>query len=285
MRFRAQLRQVRALTQVLSLIHRINKNECIWKLSTRSLLFISTSPGTNGLEYLCTVKTPQVMEQVRIESKMRDEIYLKVDVASLVRVLKPAERSRDVTVKLAMRNRVPVLQFCMAVKTSMTQDVIQEIPVHVLTEEQVAEMQMPACAGIGSAIGIFLPPLEQVRPFVDRISKISDRLTVTADASSSPDGLHGGILELRAQTPLFSSATRFKNLAIGRPAEDQEDPLQPRPSSVTSSVDAKKLLAVLDLDKMSPTQVLVHFIPSQPLVVQASGYEDLSIVIVLPCLH
>eukprot|EP01064_Diplonema_japonicum_P017523 TRINITY_DN2566_c1_g1_i4.p1 TRINITY_DN2566_c1_g1~~TRINITY_DN2566_c1_g1_i4.p1 ORF type:complete len:285 (+),score=52.74 TRINITY_DN2566_c1_g1_i4:323-1177(+) len=282
MRFRAQLRQVRVLVQVLTVIQRVNRNEAVFKLSARRLLFICSEGGAGKCQVLCSVKTTQVMEAMRIESKMNDEIYLKVDVGTLLRVLKGAERAKDVTIKLGVTAlKKPVLQICMVMKGTASHDVIQEIPVGVMTEEEVGDIDMPECAGLGSnTVSLFLPPIVDVRPFIERMGKIADKLTLTADTSHSPDGVTNGVLEIRTQTPLFSSASQYRSLTIGKPCDSSATL---GVTTATCIVDCKKFLSLLEIDKISPTQVLMHFTDSHSLVVQASAFEELSVVFVIPC--
>eukprot|EP01059_Diplonema_ambulator_P011197 TRINITY_DN21162_c0_g1_i2.p1 TRINITY_DN21162_c0_g1~~TRINITY_DN21162_c0_g1_i2.p1 ORF type:complete len:165 (+),score=42.88 TRINITY_DN21162_c0_g1_i2:26-520(+) len=143
MRFRAQLRQVKVLVQVLSVIQRVNRSEAVLKLSSRRLLLICSEGGAGKCQVLASIKTSQVMEAMRIESKMNDEIYLKVETAVLGRVLKQAERAKDVTMKLGVSaSRKPVIQICMVMKGTTTHDVIQEIPVGVMNEEEAGDTDM-----------------------------------------------------------------------------------------------------------------------------------------------
>eukprot|EP01060_Flectonema_neradi_P024425 TRINITY_DN3325_c3_g1_i1.p1 TRINITY_DN3325_c3_g1~~TRINITY_DN3325_c3_g1_i1.p1 ORF type:complete len:277 (+),score=44.39 TRINITY_DN3325_c3_g1_i1:54-884(+) len=275
MRFRAQLRQVRTLVQVLSVLQKVNRyGETVWKIGARRLMFIcGAGTGGSGVQTVVTIKSSQVMEEMRVESRMDNSIYLRVDAGALLRVLKPAEKATSATIKLGVVGGRPIIQICMAMKSNSSHDVIHDIPVAVLTEEEVGEMTVPDCTGIGNTTpSIFLPPVSELRPFLEKAVKMTDKVQVTASVSSAT-------IELRIQTASVSSATRFHKLTVGK--KDDEDVAPPTASCV---VDAKKLLSIIDLDKLSPTQVLGHFLESRSLIIQVSGFEELSVVFVLPCL-
>ena len=300
MRFRTQLRQVRLLVQALTAVNRVSKGDVVWKLSERRLLLISGGGGSGSVEVVCSITTSQVMEAMRIESQQDNQIYLRIEAASLLRVLKPAERARNVTMKLSVchETRKPLLQFCMAVKgiASAQQDVTHDIPVSVMTDEEVGDMLVPDVANLGAdAVSIYLPTLSELRPFVERMSKITDRLDATATVFGG--GEHGdpgsGTLELRVRTPLFSSAMQFRNLGTSKVETDgappaataaPDDGMGGRRTEVCT-LDSRKLLSVLEVDKIAPSQVLAHFSGSKQMVVQATANGvDLTIMFLLPCL-
>eukprot|EP01063_Lacrimia_lanifica_P013581 TRINITY_DN20224_c0_g1_i1.p1 TRINITY_DN20224_c0_g1~~TRINITY_DN20224_c0_g1_i1.p1 ORF type:complete len:287 (+),score=89.56 TRINITY_DN20224_c0_g1_i1:87-947(+) len=284
MRFRTQLRQVKVLIALLNVMKGPTRGEAVLKLSERRLLLIGGGGQSGVLQVLCTLKTSQVMESIRIESQMNNEIYLKIDIPSMLRVLKPAERAKDVTMKLAVcrETRKPVLQFCMAVKaTSTNHDIIQEIPVAVLVEEEVSDLIIPDCSGVGpETASVYLPNLAEMKPFVEKVCKISDRVTLVATTNQ-----HSGVLELRTQTMLYSSATQWRNLLVCKPdpAAHPNNGTQ-APQTATCTVDARRFNSVLQVDQVNPPHVLAHLVPGKYLIVQAAGAEELSVVFIVPCI-
>ena len=302
MRFRTQIRQVRQLVQSLTILGRVTKGDAVWKLCERRLMLVGGG-GSGQVQVVCTINTSQVMEAMRIESKQNNQIYLRVDVASLLRILKPADRASDVNLKLGVckETRKPILIFDMHVKAtshSNSHDIVQEIPVSVMNDEEVGDMVIPDVTELGSgSVSLFLPPLQDVRPFVEKMAKIAEKVQATATVFRGESGLllpNGGVLELRTQTPMFSSATQYQSLPTFKGTEGEAGgewtatvvegsggAATQQHRTATCVVDAKRLLSVLDVDKIAPSQVLAHFSPQQ-LVVHATANGEIAILFQVP---
>jgi HUS1 checkpoint protein len=105
-----------------------------------------------------------------IESLNNNEVSFKLNLDNLHRALKSAQYATDVTMKLTKKNNLPYLHFNIATQTSQMMVVVQEVPVDLLSAQQLAQYTEPHLED--PEVHIMMPPLKSVRSVVDKMKNI-----------------------------------------------------------------------------------------------------------------
>ncbi|KAJ2242296.1 Checkpoint protein hus1, partial [Coemansia sp. RSA 454] len=141
----------------------------------------------------------------RVESLHNNEIHLEFHIDNLQRALRSAHNSQSAVLKLTKKQNLPVLSLSVQSMSSTghTTLVCQDVPVRVLTPEQVRAMREPEVPD--AHVHIMMPELSTIRSVVERMRLMGDRVTVAAN--------NEGQLTLRVASDRVDITTYWRGLA------------------------------------------------------------------------
>ncbi|KAG5463643.1 MAG: checkpoint protein Hus1/Mec3 [Olpidium bornovanus] len=195
-----------------------------------------------------------LFDDFRIESASRNEIYLEVQVEFLVRALRSAQSAAETVMRLTKKDGSPVLSFGITIfnRGGKPLDLVQDVPVRVMSPQQMAEVREPLCPE--PDVHIMMPPLLNVRIIVERMKTMADNLIVAANMS--------GELLFKVETPSVRVETRFAGLT-NPPLDVPPEELPRRASSLRdprlfaeARVDLRSFAKFLHSHHVLPTNVV-----------------------------
>ncbi|RUS19649.1 Hus1-like protein-domain-containing protein [Endogone sp. FLAS-F59071] len=113
---------------------------CLLKLTRERVHFIVVADAEGGAQ--CSIFT-----NYHIDSAAENEIFLEFQVDYLLRALRSAQNAVDVMMKLTKKNGVPLLSLIMSHSSrgGKRLELVQDIPVKVLSPNQMASLKEPVC--------------------------------------------------------------------------------------------------------------------------------------------
>ena len=128
-----------------------------------------------------------------VESLNNNQIAFELSVENLERALKSAQFSTNCNCKLTKKGGKPYLTFIVEIQAAQIMNVVQDVPVKLLTPAQAALILEPSINADPREVNVCLPSVGKVvRPIVDRLRKLDDVLLVEANMD--------GVLRLGVQT-------------------------------------------------------------------------------------
>eukprot|EP01027_Heterolobosea_sp_BB2_P017954 GEZU01025369.1.p2 GENE.GEZU01025369.1~~GEZU01025369.1.p2 ORF type:complete len:144 (+),score=24.17 GEZU01025369.1:40-471(+) len=123
-------------------------------------------------------------------------------------------------------------------------NIVQNVPIKLLTYDQVNELREPTVPD--PLVQIFLPPLKDLKNFIDRMRSVSDYLTLIANMANT--------LRLKVETSTATIETYFRNL--NNPKTSAREAFRPDPSvSAEAKLDIKKFSKFLYCHLIQPQNV------------------------------
>jgi len=256
MRLRGTLQKEsqRRLQEVVKCLDRMNKgnnNTCIVLLSPESMSIVSSPGGFNEAQAWATLTTvcPDglgVFSQLRIESMQDNRIGLEVEASLLVLALKSADAGEQTTIKLRNKDGRALLSFEIITQSIPMMTVIQDVPVKVLSAQQVDSVQEPAAAD-SPTVRLMSPPIKSLCTVVERLKCLDQRILLRGNMN--------GELEIGVTTDMVFMSNFWKDLPS--PTVDGEDQ-QPRDPSKRAEayVDASTLAKVFTAHALKPSQAI-----------------------------
>eukprot|EP01006_Ploeotia_vitrea_P058465 TRINITY_DN69484_c0_g1_i1.p1 TRINITY_DN69484_c0_g1~~TRINITY_DN69484_c0_g1_i1.p1 ORF type:complete len:281 (+),score=15.44 TRINITY_DN69484_c0_g1_i1:43-885(+) len=278
MRFRANIHNPKALGLLCQTIQKVNK-QCTLKLDKTRTRFICQTDLVDGSQVWASVKTGTMFSQFRIESQTEDQIYLSVDLPNFARAVRSGEQATDMIIRLSKKGSQPMLSITMSVQSGggtggdrPRHEITQEVPVRVLTANEIANLNLPACDQ--PKVEIYLPQLKEMRNVVEGMRVFSPHVSLVADMAGS--------LTLTGITNTLTTSTYFKNLE--HPIKDGGGMHQPDPTIKTEcKVDVKKLCHFLQVQLLQPRSVLCCLVENCAVILRVSTVDEITLVYFLPC--
>ncbi|KAJ7503266.1 checkpoint protein Hus1/Mec3 [Mycena galericulata] len=235
MRFRASIENVNTFFRIIQAIEKLQK-KCIIKFSEDVMCIICNSEANEGGIQVCQIKVDSLFTSYRIQSNASNVITMALSSEALLATLKSASTSsksasatssyetEEIVMKLAKKNDQAVLSFEISGMTRQGRKVrvAHDVKIEVMKPADVANLKEPMCPE--PDVHIILPPLQKLRPIVERLRPMSDFLAVRANNS--------GRLQLSIRTDSVNVDTEWKNCKNTNKAptgsqDQEEDPRDP----------------------------------------------------------
>ncbi|AGV14263.1 HUS1 checkpoint protein, variant [Cryptococcus neoformans var. grubii H99] len=197
MRFRTGISNVGLLHKIIRSLAALARS-CVIKLSEEQVYFIVPgSESATGVQVWSQVKVSTLFEDYRIESNSNNEIWVEVNLDSLVKVLRSADNSvgginenmrnsaalsqAEVTLKLNKKQNQPIWAFDIKGYTASRKSMIitHEINVKILSSRRQEDLKEPLCPR--PDIHVVLPNLQELRNIVSRLAPVADDVDVSAN--------------------------------------------------------------------------------------------------------
>ncbi|VDB90867.1 unnamed protein product [Peniophora sp. CBMAI 1063] len=225
MRFRANIENVTTFARIMQTVEKIQK-KCIMRFSeTEMRIICNADPSGSTVQIWSTIRVEAIFSSYRIQSNSNNEISILLSADALSQVLRPLTLPgvslEDVTMKLAKKNDVPVLNFEIATASrgGRTVRVSHDVRIDIMKPQDVAELKEPLCPE--PDVHIVLPPLQDIRPVVERLRALGDVVAVRANRS--------GKLQISAATENAKIDVvwdKLQNPRIGEDGPSQEAPAE-----------------------------------------------------------
>ncbi|KAJ1775355.1 Checkpoint protein hus1 [Coemansia sp. RSA 2523] len=254
MRFRAQVTNSSLLVRIVQCIERLSKT-AVLKLTPTRLHIIVVSDTEGGLQMWSDVDPQALFASYRVESLHNNEIHLEFHIDNLQRALRSAHNSQSAVLKLTKKQNLPVLSLSVQSMSSTghTTLVCQDVPVRVLTPEQVRAMREPEVPD--AHVHIMMPELSTIRSVVERMRLMGDRVTVAAN--------NEGQLTLRVASDRVDITTYWRGLA--NMTYDASEQPQAHEFSV-ATVDMRNFCRFLHSYHVAPKNVICAILEHHALV-------------------
>ncbi|KAJ7680030.1 checkpoint protein Hus1/Mec3 [Mycena rosella] len=227
MRFRASIENVNTFFRIIQAIEKLQK-KCIIKFSEDVMCIICNSEANEGgIQVWSQIKVDSLFTSYRIQSNAANVITMALSSEALLATLRSASSSssasassyetEEIVMKLAKKNDQAVLSFEISGMTRQGRKVrvAHDVKIDVMKPADVANLKEPMCPE--PDVHIILPPLQKLRPIVERLRPMSDFLAVRANNS--------GRLQLSIRTDSVTVDTEWKNCKnTSRAAAGSQDP-------------------------------------------------------------
>jgi hypothetical protein len=291
MKFKASVRDPRTLAAVCHTSRGFQK-KCIIKLHMQKLRFISSTTASDGSQAWTSCRTDSLLSEIRLESRNDNTIYFEVlDVGQLLQGLRCAERSSNVSMKLAKIDTRQVLKLTMQAQAAGSHDVSHDTAIRILSEVEIEAIVAPPLEH--AVLQVALPSLSDVAAFVEK-TRAAGCLEVTFAAKIDLASPSSNSLVISGDTFTASSSIRYSGVehvprpkhrpvpedGEGGPEENEEELLE---ASVT--VDIKKFGRFLAVKEVAPQRIILHLVPEKAVVLSAYAAGDTNLVFYIPSLQ
>eukprot|EP00039_Didymoeca_costata_P014293 m.229427 g.229427 ORF g.229427 m.229427 type:complete len:291 (+) comp15988_c0_seq19:168-1040(+) len=151
------------------------------------------------------VRQDSVFATYNIESThQNNEILVSLHLDFLIRAIKSASTSSEVTVKLSKRGDARYISFhIMILRPNGTmRPIVQDVPLELCPH---ADIESVVCPDLPMPeVNIYLPPLRSLKSVIERMKAMSETATIATNRA--------GELQLKIDTTIVSVKTHFKNL-------------------------------------------------------------------------
>ncbi|KAJ7212130.1 checkpoint protein Hus1/Mec3 [Mycena pura] len=210
MRFRASIENVDTFYRILQAVEKLQK-KCIIKFSEEVMCIICNSEANEGgIQVWSCIKVDSLFTSYRIQSNAANVITMALSAEALLATLRSASTSsksayetEEIVMKLAKKNDQAMLTFEISGMTRQGRKVrvAHDVKIEVMKPADVANLKEPMCPE--PDVHIILPPLQKLRPIVERLRPMSDFLAVRAN--------NNGRLQLSIRTDGVTVDTEWKN--------------------------------------------------------------------------
>ncbi|KAJ7044100.1 checkpoint protein Hus1/Mec3 [Mycena alexandri] len=210
MRFRASIENADTFFRIIQAVEKLQK-KCIMKFSEDVMYIICNSEANEGgIQVWSQIKVDSLFTSYRIQSNASNVITMALSSEALLATLKSASTSsksayetEEIVMKLAKKNDQAVLSFEISGMTRQGRKVrvAHDVKIEVMKPADVANLKEPMCPE--PDVHIILPPLQKLRPIVERLRPMSDFLGVRAN--------NNGRLQLSIRTDTVNVDTEWKN--------------------------------------------------------------------------
>ncbi|KAK7048346.1 checkpoint protein [Favolaschia claudopus] len=218
------------------------QKKCIIKFSEDVMCIICNSEANEGgIQVWSQIKVDSLFTSYRIQSNASNIITMALSSEALLATLKSA----STLLQLAKKNDQAVLSFEISGMTRQGRKVrvAHDVRIEVMKPADVANLKEPMCPE--PDVHIILPPLQKIRPIVERLRPMSDFLAVRANSN--------GRLQLSIRTDTVNVDTEWKNCK--NPNKDPEPDL-PDPDELFSVlVSTKSFFKFLNSHVVSTTTI------------------------------
>ncbi|CAO1629287.1 unnamed protein product [Sympodiomycopsis kandeliae] len=243
MRFRTTLEDINTLTRIIQTIHKVSPR-CIIRLEPNDVRFICTSESSSsaqGIQIWSQISVDSFFKDYRVESNFNNQINFEVSTDTLLQALRSGVNAIDVMMRLAKRDKEPLLSFAIANASHSGSkiEIVQDVLIKVLRPAESARIKEPLCPD--PDVHIFLPKLYKVRTVAERMKAVSNHIYISAN--------HQSEFRMSVEQPEIQMETTWKKCghpAINKTVQEQQQQ-QPRDPAAHFRVklDAKSLLKFL----------------------------------------
>mmetsp|Transcript_24142 Transcript_24142/g.33855 ORF Transcript_24142/g.33855 Transcript_24142/m.33855 type:complete len:277 (-) Transcript_24142:31-861(-) len=274
MRFKARVLndRINLFIKVVTTVQKISK-ECVLLMSERKLQFILTSEITDGgVQVWSGINAASIFEDYKIESLNQNEIALEINLDHLQRALKSAQYAQEISVKLTKKNGLPFLSVIIEVQTTQQMTIVQDVPVVLLSQQQLAQYAEPQLPD--PEVHILMPSLKLLRHVIEKMKNVCDHLTIFANMA--------GELKFKVETDMVTIQTSYSNLEHPQ-IEGKSPPRMNSEHKAEVKVDIKKFSKFLFSYQVTPLNVICCIVEGRAVVLHVL-LDDLYITYYIPVL-
>ncbi|KAJ6584959.1 checkpoint protein Hus1/Mec3 [Mycena capillaripes] len=228
MRFRASIENVNTFFRIIQAIEKLQK-KCVIKFSEDVMCIICNDDNNvGGIQVWSQIKVDSLFTSYRIQSNASNVITMALSSEALLATLKSASSSsksayetEEIVMKLAKKNDQAVLSFEISGLTRQGRKVrvAHDVKIEVMKPADVANLKEPLCPE--PDVHIILPPLQKLRPIVERLRPMSDFLAVRAN--------NNGRLQLSIRTDTVTVDTEWKDCKNTNKASTSSQDMESEP--------------------------------------------------------
>ncbi|KAL1916902.1 uncharacterized protein VTP21DRAFT_5099 [Calcarisporiella thermophila] len=263
MRMRTNISNPNLLAKVAQSIEKLGKT-CLLKFTPAKLHFIIITDPDSGVQVWSQLDAASIFENYRIQSASNNEIYLDFYIEYLIRALKSTQGALEIMMKLTKKENIPMLSLAITSQTRMgrKQSLTQDIPVRVLSPQQMEMVREPMCPD--PQVHIMMPPLLSVRTIAERMKSLSDYVVISANMN--------GEFTLKCEANMVTMETYYKGLFNPEleysESEAARVPSQTRDKNQFASarIDVKNFVKFLNTYHVSPSNVVCCIIEHHAIV-------------------
>ncbi|RKP03004.1 hypothetical protein CXG81DRAFT_5224, partial [Caulochytrium protostelioides] len=178
----------------------------ILKMTPTHFHFIVAPDMTAEWETWAQIAVRLFASDYRIESAAGNTIHVRVNGSDLVRGLRSCHHARNTVFRLMKDDQhLPVLQFQITESGGASGRLVlvtHDVPIAVLRPAETAHLAEPAIPP--ASLYVLLPPLDVLKPIVDKLRLLSPVVTLTGNAR--------GQLLLHARADAVQVQTHFTGL-------------------------------------------------------------------------
>ncbi|KAK0558771.1 Checkpoint protein hus1 [Tilletia horrida] len=202
MRFRANLSDVNTFSRIAQSVNKVS-NRCILSLGREDFHIICVG-DPEGLQIWSKLSTNAFFEDFRIESNNNNQIFIEIATETLLKALRSGLNAMDITIRLAKKNKTPLLSFNIvnASHNGAKLVVVQDVLIRILKPTEMERIKEPLCPA--PDVHITLPPLLKLRTVCDRMRSLADVVHVSANRQ--------GKFRLQIQEDEITMETCWRNL-------------------------------------------------------------------------
>jgi HUS1 checkpoint protein len=230
--------------------------QCIMQLNPERLQIVVTSDSSDGMQLWSGVLSQTLFDSYLVESLNNNVVAFELQVENLEQALKSAQFSTtECLCKLSKKNGNTYLTFVLEMQTAQVMNVVQDVPVRLLTPAQVSMLTEPVLPD--PTVHILLPSLKQIKPIVDRLKKLDDVLVIECNMDGT---LKMGVMTDQAKITCVMTG-------LDHPKVEGQGALERNPDLwCTARVDMKKFCRFLGAQHVNPGTVVCCLIPHKAVV-------------------
>jgi len=247
---------------------------CIFHLTPRKIQFIIIKDVVDkgGFQVWAGMNAATLFSDYKVESINKNEISFNINLDNLLRGLKSGQYAQEILVKLTKKKGQPYLSLLIEKTATQTMQVVQDIPIQLLSAAQLSALNEPTLPD--PEVYIMMPPLKSLRNVVDRMKNIDQYLTIQANMA--------GELTLKVETEAVSIATFYRQLEHPH-IEGKSPPRIDKEQTASVKVDIKKFSRFLYSYQVAPSNVICCIVASMAMVLHVL-LDDLFITYYIPVL-
>ncbi|RUS19648.1 hypothetical protein BC937DRAFT_87159 [Endogone sp. FLAS-F59071] len=205
-----------------------------------------------------------IFTNYHIDSAAENEIFLEFQVDYLLRALRSAQNAVDVMMKLTKKNGVPLLSLIMSHSSrgGKRLELVQDIPVKVLSPNQMASLKEPVCPL--PQVYIMMPNLQNLQMVAERMKALSEHIIVSANMA--------GEFTIKVETDLVQVETFYHGLqnpeldTTQMDITDHPSVLHDKHAFASARVDTKSFVKFLYSHHVGPQNVICSIVEGYALI-------------------
>lgn len=181
MRFRTTLVDINTLVRMIQAIQKVSPR-CIVRLEPEDVRFICTAEA-DGVQIWSQLKVSSFFKEYRVESNFNNQINFEIATDMLLVALRSSQNAVDVMVRLAKRDKDPLLSFAIAnaSHSGSKLEIVQDVLIKILRPAESLRIKEPLCPD--PDVHIFLPRLYKVRNVAERMKAVASHIYISANRS------------------------------------------------------------------------------------------------------
>ncbi|KAK1921436.1 checkpoint protein Hus1/Mec3 [Papiliotrema laurentii] len=266
MRFRTNIHNVALLHKIIRSLSTLART-CTIRLSPEQVHFIIPgNEGRDGVQVWSQVKVEMLFADYKIESNSANEIWLEVNLDSLLKVLRSADNSVGTSTEASRYNATSLSDCSVGLRLNKSGSqaiwsfdirgeshagkpmrISHDVHVTILSKRRQEELNEPLCPPPN--IHLILPNLSELRNIVSRLSHIADDVKISAN--------HEGTMELSVADARLDLSTTWRDLRVPTANSEPEDEAENVPDDqfFSTTVTIKGLLKFLNSYQVGGTAI------------------------------
>nr|ACO14662.1 Checkpoint protein HUS1 [Caligus clemensi] len=257
MKFRCRMTEMLAIKKFYTVLNTISKmaKSCILRLSQDSFFFIVHESTPSSPSIWCEMEQNRFFNEYNFEGVNAESphIYLEIEPEQLTKALHPILKSSgffSLKFKLTKKRDRPCLS--LEIEDRLC---VHDIPVNLIPRKHWSNYEEPCMPP--HRIGIFLPPLKNLKHIVERYKNLGQAMTLQVDTTGEQ-----GCLKFKLESDSISLGTYFQDLEIPKinHSGTSEPPSGAINGTATVKIELRRFNLFLHSEQINPRKVIANFI-------------------------